>query len=500
MLEMMPGLAVWLTFLAAILVSLVAPLWAIIFILVFDVYWLVRVLYVMVYVLLAFRRFRQASQVHWFDRLRPLPGWRQVYHLVIVPVSVEPLAVLTNTFDSLARVDYPHDRLMVVVATEARHATSTRPNAAALLARYEREFFRFMVVEHPADIPGELAAKGANIAWAGRRAQDEIDRLRIPYSQVLVSTFDADSVAHPQYFSYLTHTFLKHPQRWRTSYQPIPVFHNNIWDALFLMRVVANSTTFWLLSETVRPDRLFTFSSHSMPFQALVDVGFWQTDLVSEDSRIFIQCFLHYDGQYSVTPLYLPISMDTVQGGSWWLSIRNQYRQIQRWAYGGVENFPFSVWNFVRSRAIPWRQKVKYTWIQWEGIYSWATAPILIFLLGWLPFVGAEASGQTSAIVQNAPAMLRSLMTMAMVGLIVSAILSTIILPVRPQHVRWFRWVMMIGQWLFLPLTMIIFGSVPALDAQSRMLFGKYLGFVITEKTRRPLGSPHSSFEPSQPG
>lgn len=485
LLEMFPGLLVWSSLAVAILLSIFQPIWAIVFILLFDVFWLIRVLYVMGYIIMGFRRFKRTAKQDWQKALHAHPHWSSIHHLVIIPTYKEPIEILLGTINSLKRSDYDPKRLIIVLATEEREADRVRPVAEQIRKNFTGVFADFLVTEHPANTPGEVAAKGANIAWAAARAREWIDQRGIAYENVIVSTFDADTVVHPSYFSYLTCTFLDHPDRQHSSYQPIPVFHNNVWESMFLMRVVSNSTTFWLLSETLRADRLFTFASHSMPFRALVDVGYWQTDVVNEDSRIFVQCFLHYDGHYSVTPLYLPISMDTVQASDWRTSVRNQYYQIQRWAYGGVENFPFSVWNFMRSRALSLHTKIKYTWIQLEGIYSWATAPLLILLLGWLPFVVGNFRNPESPLVQNGPAMIQTLMGLAMLGLLVSAVLSTSILPHRPKHVPARRWVMMIGQWFFLPITMILFGSIPAIDAQSRMMFGKYMGFVVTEKIRQ---------------
>ncbi len=482
-LEALPGGCVWLTLLLAVGLSFAAPAWAIGFILLFDVYWVIRVLYVMGYLALAYRRYHREIKINWLAKTKVLPAWENILHLIIIPTFKEPESVLDNSLNSLLRVAYPQQKFIVVLATERRDAAVVQPLAARLQKKYGASFRTFLVTEHPDDLVGEIAGKGANIAWAGRRAKEYIDQQHLPYDQIIVSTFDADSVAHPQYFSYLTYTWLNNPDRWHTSYQPIPLFHNNVWDAMALMRVVATSTTFWLLGETMRPDRLFTFSSHSMPFTALVDVGFWQTDVVSEDSRIFLQCLIHYDGRYTVTPMYMPISMDTIQAASIWRSLVNQYKQIRRWAYG-AENFPYMAWNFMSPSSLPGSKKIRLLWNQFEGMYSWATAPLLITLVGWLPFQVHNLAADNSILVQNAPLVIQRLMLGALSGMIISAVISTVMLPHPAKPVAWYQWAIMVLQWLLLPVTMIVFGSIPAIESQTRLMLGKYLGFWVTEKTR----------------
>ncbi|MBI4426404.1 MAG: glycosyltransferase family 2 protein [Candidatus Kerfeldbacteria bacterium] len=482
-LEIIPGFLVWGAFGVAVIMSLLRPLWVIGFIILFDLYWFVRAIYTLVYLLVAYQRYRQAAVINWRQRLAARPGWQSIYHVVVLPTYREPVAVVEQAFAGLACSDYPLERLLVILALEERDGQVAQAVATRIQQRYGQTFGELLVTFHPANRPGEVAGKGANITWAGRAAKERIDARGIPEEQVLVTTLDVDSVVHPQYFAYLTDVFLAHPHRLRTSYQPLPFYHNNIWQSPALTRIVATSTTFWLMTETIRPDRLFTFSSHSMPLRALVDVGFWQTDIVTEDSRIFLQCFVQYDGDYTVTPLYLPISMDTVAVPSLWRTVLNQYQQQRRWAYG-VENFPYMVWNFSVNRHIPGAKKIKYIWNQLEGVFSWATAPILIFVLGWLPIKVAEAQQRTELIVQSAPDLLQTLMVLAMIGLVTAAVMSVLMLPPPPPGKSKWQLVPMVLQWLLLPVTMIIFGSIPATDAQTRLMLGKYLGFWVTEKSR----------------
>lgn len=481
--EMIPGILVWLTLIGAVLLSVLKPLWAIYVIILFDLYWLMRVSYLLIHMMSGWRKFRWTLGHSWLPEAQALPNFNNMHHLIFLPTYKEPLEVLESSLRSLTITNYPHDKFIVVLAGEERDKDNFEKNAAALKEKFGDKFGHFLITVHPSNIVGELAGKGANINWAGHRAQEYVDKLGLKYENIIVSSFDVDSCPHQDYFALLTYTYLTSPDPLHSSYQPVAVYNNNIWDSPSLMRVIANSTTFWLFTDLVRPERLFTFSSHSMPMKALVDVGFWQNDIVTEDSRIFLQCFVHYDGNYRVTPIYLPVSMDTVYSGSFWRSLVNQYKQQRRWAYG-VENFAYMAYHFWRSKRVSFATKFRYIWNQLEGVYSWATAPIIIFILGRLPLMVADTQVKTNLLAHSAPIALQWLMSIAMVGLIFSAVLSTIMLPPRPKNYHWIKNITMVLQWLLFPATMLIFGAIPATDAQTRLMLGKYLGFWVTEKKR----------------
>lgn len=484
LLEMIPGLLVWTTLLGALVLSFVAPLWAIYFIIVFDLYWFFRIMYLILFMVISYRRYRKTVRVDWLAKVRQLPHWQQYYHLVFYPTYKESYEVLGDAFEALVRNRYPLDRFIVVLAGEERDREHFSRIAARLEAAYGRRFFKFLVTMHPQDIVGEIAGKGSNIAWAGRRARELIDELKIPYENVIVSSFDVDTCVHPHYFCYLTYCYATHPNPTRVSWQPLAIFNNNVWASPSITRVISYSTTFWLMSEQSRPERMFTFSSHSMSFRALVDVGFWQSDIVTEDSRIAMQGVMEYDGDYTVEPLYIPVSMDVVLGKTFWQTLKSQYVQQRRWAYG-VENFPYMVWNFGRNRKIPFVKKFRYIFNQTEGVYSWATAPILILIFGRLPIWVINHQLSAPIASQIAPHILQIMMTLAMVGLLVQATLGVTLLPPKPKQASNWRLLIMFFQWVFLPVTLILFGSVPAIDAQTRLMLGKYLGFHVTEKVRR---------------
>ncbi len=312
-----------------------------------------------------------------------------------------------------------------------------------------------------------------------------IDAKGWDYKKVIATMFDIDTVVHAQYFSYLAFVYCKHPNPTKSSYQPIALYNNNLWESPAVLRLMAFGTTFWTFTSLARQDGLVTFSSHSMSFQAIVDAGYHDKRIVSEDSRIFYQCLLAYNGDYHVTPLYIPVSMDTVRDDTFWKSIKNLYRQQRRWAWG-VEHVPFLLYEFgKKGKQIPLWIRAKWIFLEWEGKWSWCCVAILITILGRVPMYVAPESVRQSALFFNAPHILEILMTVAMLGLFLSALFSFPLFPKRPASHPPHKYLTMLGQWVLLPFSMIFVSAIPAIDAVTHLMLGKYLGFNVSLKKRK---------------
>jgi hypothetical protein len=122
--------------------------------------------------------------------------------------------------------------------------------------------------------------------------------------------------------------------------------------------------------------------------------------------------------------------------------------------------------------------------MQLYGFHSWATNALIIAVIGWMPLILGGDRFNSTVLSNNLPSITRTLMTFAMSGLVLSAILSTMLLPKKPKKYKIIRYIFMFLQWIILPASIIIFGSIPGLDAQTRLVFGKYLGFWATPKSR----------------
>ena len=71
-----------------------------------------------------------------------------------------------------------------------------------------------------------------------------------------------------------------------------------------------------------------------------------------------------------------------------------------------------------------------------------------------------------------------------MTNLILSSMVAVSLMPVIPEGGVKAKKIYHKLQWLLVPVTITIFGAIPAIDAQTRLMFGKYMGFWVTPKHR----------------
>jgi hypothetical protein len=503
-LEMVPGILSLGTLVILIVLSYFKPVWVAYFLIAFDVYWLLQVIYLALYLISSYRKVQKNVKVDWqktcnemevniekfpddclFKKGVKVSDLRQ---LIILPTYNEDLEIIRTALGSLLSDGFPTDQMIVAVAMEERAGDVAHERAAYIEQEFASKFGRFIITFHPDGIVGEIKGKGANQAWCGKQVKEQIiDKESIPYDKILVSVFDIDTIIKPGYFYALSYKFLTISNPYRTSYQPVPVYHNNIWSTPFFSRVAAASNTFWQMMMQIRQEKLVTYSSHSMTWQALVDIGFWSTKMVSEDSRIFFHCLVHYKGEYYVEPLYIMISMDATADKSFWQTATSLYKQQRRWAWG-AENVAYLIFNFLKMKKEEKANKKRifnHILVQLYGFHSWGTSALIIAVIGWLPMLLGGDRFNSTVLSGNLPNISSTLMNMAMIGMVLSAVVSNLLLPKRPPKYSIWKSLSMVVEWLFVPVTIIIFGAIPCLDAQIRLMLGKYMGFWVTPKERR---------------
>lgn len=479
-LEILPGFLTWGTVLLMFVFPFFLPFFSAIFIIVFDTYWLLKTFYFSIYLYQNWIKTKHNMNVDWKGRLAHF-NYDHLYHAIILPFYNESAEVGKRSIDAILNSNYDKKKIIIVLASEEKAGEHARKISDELEQIFKDKFANFIVTVHPNGVEGEMAGKGSNIAYAAEQLKFNLDKEKISYDNVVVSAFDIDTVVAKDYFNCLTWNFLTAEEPHKTSFQPVPFYNNNLWDTNAVSRISSASVSLLQMMQQERPDKLETFSSHSMSFRALYEIGYWQKNIVSEDSRIFWNAFLAYDGDYKVIPMSYPIYMDANLAPTFWETIKNIYKQQRRWSWG-VENVPYVLFGFIKNKKLPFNKKIAHTFLLLDSFWTRSMVSLVILLSGWFVLWFGGRSFNSTVLSYNLPIITGYLIGITMLGLFLSAVVSFGFLPPHPKHFGWKEKLYFMLQWFLIPILVIFIGSLPSIDAQTRLMFGRYMGFWVTPK------------------
>ena len=517
--EMVPALLSYGMIILLIVLSLVSPFLAAIYLLLIIITVLVKAIGIAVHTIGGRNRLEKAQRVNWRERLEQLedpkasyevvknqqssgygysehrenlrlisadadsfPRPSAIYNAVIIATYNESYEVLKPTVQSVLDTSYDKDRLIVVIAYEERGGKDIEQTVERLKKKFGSKFHAFELVKHPKDMPGEVVGKGGNITFAGFYLKDWLKKRRIDYNDVIVTTLDSDNRPHAAYFDYVTYEYIVREDRKHLSYQPVSLFLNNIWDAPAPMRVVATGNSFWNIISSMRPHTLRNFASHSQPMEALVEMDFWSKRTIVEDGHQYWRSYFYFNGNYTVVPIHVPIYQDAVLSDTYAKTLKAQFVQLRRWGYGASDVPYVATRIFSKKRTVPLMPSLARLVRLLDGHVTLASISILVALGGWVPlFLNSDAGRSLAA--HQLPEVISNIQRVAVLGLLITVFLSFKMLPPRPARYKRHRNAFMVLQWLLMPLTAVVYSSLSAFNAQTHLLLGKYLDkFDVTEK------------------
>ena len=402
----------------------------------------------------------------------------QVLHAVIIATYKEAREVLEPTIQSVINTEYDMKQVIFVLAYEERAGEATEKLAHELVKQYGHNFMHAMAVGH-LRVPDEVLGKGGNVTYAGRELEKYVLGAGIDPRRVLVTTLDADNRPDKQYFNALSYTYMVAPKPLQASYQPVSLYTNNIWDAPAPMRVLATGNSFFNLVISLRSHALRNFSSHAQPLAALMQTDYWSVRTIVEDGHQFWRSYFAFDGDYRVYPLHVPIYQDAVLSDSYLRTLKAQFIQLRRWTYGASDIAYVVDKGFFRKNNVPRFDLFAKTWRLFEGHVNWAVGSILILFGGFIP----SLFHPKDIAANELPIVVSRVQTVAIVALLITIFLSLKTLPPKPQRYKRHRSLFMIIQWVYLPVTTVVYNSFAAYYSQTRLMLGKYMSkFDVTEK------------------
>jgi hypothetical protein len=482
-----PGLITWILLLAPawipIIFSSPGALAVAAAVFVFDIYWFFRAFTVVSGVYSTMFRMRRDMAKDWLalcreDREAGFYNPLQYYHLSVIPTYTEPYHVLERTVQAIVESNYPPELTMIGIITRETDKAGWE-NVARLKEKFGSQVRGFYHIKDPLE-PGIVVGKSAAMNWGGRWMVRVLTEEGYNLDQILITDLDSDYRVHPQYFAWISWHHAREALRDYAIWQPVPLFHNNIWQVPMAVRIMSASTSQWQMFLHSRPHRLVAFSSYTCSLEFVRNVGYWDKDVIPEDSRFYWKAFFTFGQRFAVKSVYLPIYGDSPNSRDYASTHMSQYNQIKRWAWG-ITDVPYVLSRLFKHPEIPLLLRIHRFMNLFLNHLNWIFLPVLLMFGASVPlWVSVDFSltdlGQT---------------LWSYSGILLTTTLSTVVfflyvemrmLPPKPAEWPLWKRALIYAQYFAYPVVGLVLSVLPALEAHTRLLFGRYLEYRVTEK------------------
>jgi len=477
-LMILPGMVSWTIILFPIWGSPFFPHIVAYFILLFDVYWFYRSFTLMITAYIASKKIKEAEATNWLKKASSMENFNKVSHIIIIPNYQETEEKLRRIVGTIAAQTFPLDRVHVVLAMEKREINGKK-KANAIIKGFDGVFGGIYATYHP-DIVGEVKGKSSNESYAGK----EMDKLlfetnKLDINFATVTTADADSMFDHQFLSYFAYDFLKEPERYYRFWETANVDHNNFWTVPASTRVFSFFSSLWRVGLLVQGDRLIAMSTYSLSFLLLKRIGFWDTDVIPEDYRVFFKAFFMMKGKISTNPIFLKTSMDAPLSSTYFGSLQNKYSQIRRWSYGASDDPLFIKW-YLTVPDVPFFKKTKVLFHVLYDHFMWPANWFIITIATSVVILINPEFSRTS-LGYLLPTMARIILTTSLIALVVMVVIDY---RNRPKHLSRSkaRELLFPLEFILMPIAGFFFNALPAIISHTQLMLGRKMEYKVTEK------------------
>lgn len=479
--EILPGFISWSLILFPIWGSFVVPMFVAYYVIIFVVYWLYKSILLAILAILAHLKIKAISNFDWIADLNKnyQNKWKKIHHIIIIPSYNEPIYILQRTLDALIKQSVGSQQLHVMISFEEREGKPAREKAAKLKKQYQNKLGDIWTTFHP-DIEAEVKGKSANTCWGAKIAKRKlVDEAHYDINNLTITSEDADACFHKHYFANLTHEFLTNENRYNLVWQGAIVFYNNIWDVPAPIRVLASTFSVFQMNVLMRKDRLINFSTYSTTLKHADAIGYWDTDVIPEDYRFFFKSYFAKKGNFAVEPIFLPVFADAPLTKGFIPTLKNQYQQLKRWAWG-VSDDAYIIRNYVISDAPFWDKTARVLGVI-EDHFLWPVNWFAITISASLPPL-LNSDFNRTIIGKTLPQVTSTLLTIALISLTIVIIIDALNRPPRPKNKKVLSFIFQPLEFILLPIIGFFFSALPGIDAHTRLMLGKYIEYKVTKK------------------
>ncbi len=447
----------------------------------------------------------------------------KIYHAPVFAVYNESAEVLIPSLKSIYNSGYDLSKIVVFISQEARvgeefnqkiyesisqekwvntYNISERNLEKVYSEEHERLIYsskifkevklsknrlNIVFTQHPDGLKGEIKGKASNEDWGGRQISLFTKSKKIDPELILVTSLDADSRVGRDFFYKLSYKFCVTSDRFNAGFQPMPIYSNNYFQSISISRLVATQTTLYQFCKSSLDGENEFFANYSLPLITLQKVNFWVRDVIAEDYLLYAKCLIHFQGKFRVVNFYGQFMGDAVEAEDYLGTVNNQYKQLQRWSWGGVESFPYLFTHFFldeNKHKIPLKLRLKVLGLLFTNHFFWATSPITFSIIMILPTFFGGHQFLEEPISVNLWLFSQYFAWISFLFLIIYGFITFNFVAksaLNDRKITGYAALLIILQWIISPFVYGLMGF-PALDSQFRGVRGKYLGYWVTPK------------------
>lgn len=488
--EMIPGFVAWMVILFPLWGALVVPRAVAYFVIAFLLYWLYQSFKSAIFATIGYFKIKADNLTDWKQKFQQdfRANWlkyNDVNHVILISSYKEPVEVIDMAIGSLAaQIDIDLKKIHVCLGQEVRAgADNNRATEKYFKTKYKNTFGSITFTEHPPDLPGEIAGKHSNEAWAAQQWKKKfIDTKKFDIKNLTLTSCDVDTIFNPKYFSALTYHFASNKDRYLRFWQSPIFWHHNINSVPFPIRIIGTIGNIIHIANIQEPDGLFfNYSCYSSSYKLIDSVDYWDRDMIPEDWHIFLQTFFATKGMVEVNPIFLPTVVDAPDGNNFFSALKNRYNQCVRHAWGAID-IPYAIEQARLHTEIPFLTRALRIYKLIETHLIWSSNWFILTLGTSLPVIINPKFFQTT-FGFNLSRVSQIILTICLIPLAVVIFLDW---KLRPDYQKkgLKNILKNLLQWPLMPIATLTMSVLPGLHSHTRLLFGKRLEYKTTQKKK----------------
>lgn len=237
------------------------------------------------------------------------------------------------------------------------------------------------------------------------------------------------------------------------------------------------------MNESQNPEFFRNFAVYGMSLLCVQKSQYWDPYSIVEDGVQYWRSYFAWDGQFRVIPTLAICHMDLVEEESLPSTLYAQYKQLRRWSWGCTD-IEYVLPEFQkRKHLIPAYERFRKIGYLIINHLFWSGGPIVLFYMSSIPAL--VSTQQSSLLIFTIPLVASTIFTLLTLSIVVPTVFSLTMMRKYKKFRPWDYFVNTI-QWAFVPLLILTLFSIPAIESQMRLFFGKRIdSFDVTKKLDR---------------